>query len=230
VSSRARSIGDAWNREYEGGRYQGEPPLAFVDDIVRASTEAGLTHRRGLYIGCGNGRNYSPLVEWGLDLVGLDVSSAAIAQLADRMPHRRSRLLVGDLAALRPSASFAVIVAIQVFQHGRRRETHDHIRSAQRVVARGGLLCVRVNAAGTDVVLRHDLVERSGDGGFTVRYLEGPKGGLDVHFFGERELGRLFASGWEPLLPLRPQVTSRPDPEQGQWTQWEGIWRRTPEP
>jgi hypothetical protein len=37
----------------------------------------------------------------GFDLVGLDLSPVAIAQLAERMPERRDRLVVGDLSARR---------------------------------------------------------------------------------------------------------------------------------
>jgi trans-aconitate methyltransferase len=57
-------------------------------------------------VGCGNGRNYARLVERGLDLIGLDVSVAAIQQLADRLPDRRTRLIVGEIAALRPEPTF----------------------------------------------------------------------------------------------------------------------------
>jgi len=118
-----------------------------------------------------------------------------------------------------------VIVAIQVFQHGDRDEAHRHIREAQRRVTPGGLLCVRVNAVGTDLYPRHEIVERTDDGSLTIRYLEGAKTGLDVHFFSEEELAGLFAE-FETVLPLRADVTSRTPPQPGQWTQWEAIWRR----
>jgi hypothetical protein len=37
----------------------------------------------------------------------------------------------------------------------------------------------------------------------------------------------LFADGYAPVLPPRLQVTSRVPPEDGQWSQWEAIWRKT---
>ena len=80
--------GAAWDAEYAAGRYRGEPPVAFTGDILAAARQAGLT--QGLYIGCGNGRNYLPLVAGGLDLTGLDISATAIAQLAARAPDRAS--------------------------------------------------------------------------------------------------------------------------------------------
>jgi hypothetical protein len=143
-----------------------------------------------VYIGCGSGRNYVPLVEAGLDLVGIDVSGNAIAQLADRMPTRRGPLVVGGLEAIRPRTTFPAVLGIQVFQHGDRRLAHGHIRAARNLVADGGLLCIRVNAVGTDVVFPHDVVERGEDGGFTLRYLDGPKRGLEIHFFEREELAR----------------------------------------
>jgi hypothetical protein len=92
------STAAAWDTEYRAGRYRDEPPVTFTQDILAAARETGPD--RGLYIGCGNGRNYLPLVAAGLDLTGLDISAAAIAQLASRAPGRRDRLIRGDLTAL----------------------------------------------------------------------------------------------------------------------------------
>ena len=92
------SAAAAWDAEYAAGRYSGELPVAFTGDILAAAGQAGLT--RGLYIGCGNGRNYLPLVAGGLDLTGVDISAAAIAQLAARAPDRADRLVYGDLGGI----------------------------------------------------------------------------------------------------------------------------------
>lgn len=215
----------SWNREYRAGRYLDEPPLPFVDDILAAARAAGL--RRGLYIGCGNGRNFLPLVRGGLDLVGLDISNAALAQLAERAPELRDRLVCGDLSELPPGDRYDLVIGIQVFQHGTRSIAHTHVRAAQARVNPSGLMAVRVNAVDTDVVLKHRVTEREDDGGFTVRYLEGPKQGLDVHFFARDELDGLFSSGFEPVVPPRLRSTPRQPATRGQWSQWEGIWRRT---
>lgn len=212
----------AWDAEYAAGRYRGEPPVLFVRDILLAAREARLTS--GLYVGCGNGRNYLPLAAGGLDLAGLDVSAAALAQLGARAG---GRLVCGDLSCLAPSAVFPLVIGIQVFQHGDRATAHAHLARAAGHVAPGGLLCVRVNAAGTDVWPAHEVTERHTDGGFTVRYLAGAKRGLQVHFFGEAELTGLLAADFAPVLPLRLSRTWRVPPAPGQWSQWEAIWRRT---
>jgi len=215
----------AWDAEYAAGRYVDEPPVPFVRDILAAARSAGVDS--GLYIGCGNGRNYLPLVAGGLDLTGLDVSSAAIDQLAARAPGRRDRLVRGDLAALPDGEVYPLVIGIQVFQHGDRAATHAHLRAAQHRLSPGGLFCLRVNAVGTDVWPAHEVTERGrGDGGFTVRYVEGPKRGLLIHFFAAAELAALFpASAFAPVLPMRPRSTRRDLPSAGQWTQWECIWQ-----
>jgi hypothetical protein len=214
----------AWDAEYVRGRYRGEPPLPFVDDILKAAKERGLA--QGVYVGCGNGRNYVPLVRGGLDLIGLDISRVAIEQLAAQMPERSERLIVGDLAALSSGFTCPLIVAIQVFQHGRREEAIAHIRAAQGRVALGGLLCIRVNAASTEVFYGHSVTEQEVDGSFTAKYLAGPKRGLHVRFFAKPSLTGLFVDRFKPILPPRLAVTTRRPPERGTWSQWEAIWQR----
>jgi hypothetical protein len=215
---------EAWDVEYAAGRYRDEPPLPFVADVLSAVREHDLLDGEGLYVGCGNGRNYLPLVQAGLDLVGLDLSAAALAQLAARAPERRERLIHGDLTALPAGATYAVVLGIQVFQHGDRAKTHDHIRAAQARLTPGGIFCLRVNAVGTQLEYDHDVVERDGRG-FSVRYLAGPKRGLLIHFFAESELDALFA-GYDPVLAPRLSQTWRVPPMRGQWSQWEAIYRK----
>ena len=215
----------AWDREYERGRYQQEPPVAFVDDILEAVRSLAPEWITGLYIGCGNGRNYIPLVEGGLDLIGLDISGEAISQLRKRLPERTEQLVHGDLTTLPSEQEHAVVIGIQVFQHGSRGEAHANVALAQRFVAPDGLFCLRVNAVGTDVWPAHEAVEESPDGGFTIRYLAGPKSGLPIHFFSRQEIQNLFV-GWKEQLPLSLDVTARPAPAPGQWSQWEAIWRK----
>ena len=214
----------AWDAEYAAGRYAGEPPVEFVRDIIAAAAQRGLRH--GLYVGCGSGRNLLPLLDAGLDLTGLDISGQAIALLLGRRPDRASRLITGDLAVLPLSARYDLVVGIQVFQHGSRAQAHRHLAAAAARVRPGGLLCVRVNAAGTDIEHAHRRFEEHGDGSFSVRYRSGPKAGLDIHFFAAAELAAVAGNAFEPVLPPRPHVTWRPPPGRGQWTQWEAIWRR----
>lgn len=199
--------------------------MPFVDDIVAAAKDESLSGR-GLYIGCGNGRNYAPLVRAGLDLIGFDLSGTALRQLAERAPALRGALVQGGIRALRGESAYSPVIAIQVFQHGDRAECHEQINAALRLVRTGGLFCLRVNAVGTDIAHRYEMVGRHDDGGFTIRYLDGPKEGLLIHFFSEREIRDLLEKPFRPVLDLRFQLTQRDEPGAGQWSQWEGIWRK----
>lgn len=221
--TRSPSASEAWNEQYRNGRYIDEPPVRFVDDILTAAAHQGIT--AGLYVGCGNGRNLLPLVDGGLDLVGLDISDEAIRQLSRRRPDRSTRLLCGDLQSLPAEQTWPLLIGIQVFQHGDRQHAHQHVHAAQQRVQPGGLFGLRVNATGTDLWPAHEVTERHPDGGFTVRYTAGPKNGLTIHFFSAGELTTLF-HGWLPILPIFPDHTLRKPPAPGRWTQWEAIWRR----
>lgn len=218
-----RSPAAAWDAQYRAGRYRDEPPVAFTQDILAAARRTGATS--GLYVGCGNGRNYLPLAGGGLDLTGLDISAVALGQLAARAPSRRDRLICGDLTALPAGATWPLVIGIQVFQHGDRAAAHAHLRAAQQRVAPEGLFCLRVNATETGILPEHEVTETGPEGGFTIRYLAGPKQGLLVHFFAGAELDALLR-GFTPVLPLRVQRTWRTPPETGQWSQWEAIWRK----
>jgi hypothetical protein len=221
---RAATVESRWDDEYRGGRYEGEPPIVFVQDII----DAARIHRPptdvGLYIGCGNGRNYVPLVEAGLDLVGIDVSRSAVEQLSARLPDRTSRLIHGDVSALPEGSTFGTVIGIQVFQHGTESEAQAHVRAAIDLVVPGGLFCVRANAVGTEIEYAHTVLTRSTGFGLTIRYDEGPKRDLVIHFFARDEIERL-ADHLVPILPLRIHRTLRQKPSDGHWDQWEGIWQ-----
>jgi SAM-dependent methyltransferase len=222
----ASAAAASWDAEYVKGRYRGEPPVGFTQDIIRAAAARGLT--QGLYIGCGNGRNLLPLLAAGLDLTGLDISARAISQMRRRRPDLGRKLIVGDLAALPPAARYQLVIGIQVFQHGTHTGAHRHLAEAAARVRPGGLLCVRVNASATDVEHNHARFDDVGDGSFTVRYLAGPKAGLDIHFFTASELRSLVGEGFEEILPPRLDSTPRVPPGRGAWSQWEAIWQRRP--
>lgn len=220
------AVAAAWDVEYRSGRYRAEPPVAFVADILQAALAPGPHTRTGLYIGCGNGRNLIPLVAGGLDLLGLDVSATAIGQLAADKIAPPDRLLHGTVDDLGPGAIFGLVVAIQVLQHGDRQAAITHFHKVLARVAPGGLFCLRVNSAATEVHFAHEVTERRADGSFTIRYLAGPKEGLDIHFFSGSQIEALLDPDFAPVLPLRSVTTRRQPPASGQWTQWEGIWRR----
>jgi trans-aconitate methyltransferase len=204
----AEDVAAAWNAEYASGRYTGEPPVPFVYDIVAAAREARVAGEEGLYIGCGNGRNYVPLVAAGLNLQGIDISSVAISQLRAKCPACRHKLVLGDLSSLSPEARYALVIGIQIFQHGSRSEAHELVEQALDRVSANGLFAVRVNAVGTDVEHAHEVIERHADGSYTILYTAGPKTGLAVHFWAAIELHSIISK----VLPCRHSRSDRRRP------------------
>jgi SAM-dependent methyltransferase len=216
-----------WDEAYRGGRYVAEPPLPFVDTIVEVARRHGLIGgAAGLYVGCGNGRNYVPLVDAGLNLYGLDLSPEALRQLAARRPELAGRLLAGSFQDIDPPEPCAYVIAIQVFQHGLTADAAAYVDRVAALLEPGGLFFLRVNSAATQVIRRHDVVERGEHGGFSVRYTEGPKDGMAIHFFTRAELEALTRGRLVPVVEPREDVIHRAPPEHGSWAQWEAVYRR----
>ena len=215
-----------WDVEYRDGRYDGEPPVPFVDHILAALEGRPPRSSAGLYVGCGNGRNFLPLVDAGLRLYGLDLSAESLRQLASRNPAVSERLVQADFRAWNSPRRFGYVIAIQVFQHGVAADVEGYFAKVASVLAAGGLFFLRVNSASTEVFHPHTVVERNDLGGLTVRYDDGPKRGLPVHFFTRDELLNLTRECFEVVDGPREEVTRRSPPATGCWVQWEGTWRR----
>ena len=223
----AELVATRWDDEYREGRYADERPLAFVDEILAVlrahpASLAGV----GLYVGCGNGRNFLPLVDAGLSLDGLDVSREALDQLAARRPDLAPRLTRADFLELEIAAAFHYLIAIQVFQHGAQGDAAAYFAKSAAALKPGGLFFLRVNSASTEIYFQHTIVDRNEFGGLTVRYDDGPKQGLGVHFYAREELLELAGSRFDLLSEPREIVTRRPPPKTGSWAQWEAVWRK----
>ena len=180
----------------------------------------------GLYVGCGNGRNYLPLVDAGLALHGLDISREAVDQLIARRGTLAPLLRCSDFLALEIASPFDYLVAIQVFQHGAQAEAAAYFAKTAAVLKAGGLFFLRVNSASTEVYFRHRVVNENDLGGMTIRYDEGPKQGLCVHFYSREELLELARDRFRLLVGPREEVIARAAPKTGSWSQWEVIGQK----
>ena len=220
-------VASSWDEEYRRGRYAGEPPLPFVESICAALKARPLAWAAdGLYVGCGNGRNYLPLVDAGLSLYGVDVSAEALARLRERRATLAPRLIQADFRTFHPPCAFGYVVALQVFQHGDEGDAARYFARVAELLPAGGLFFLRVNSSSTEIYRAHTVLERSEAGGLTIRYDEGPKRGLPVHFYSRRELTRLAEGAFAPLDEPREDIIRRVPPEVGSWAQWETIWER----
>jgi SAM-dependent methyltransferase len=202
--------------------------LPFVRRIVETLRAASSDTGTGLYVGCGNGRNFLPLVDAGLDLYGLDISPEAIRRLTERRPTLPAQRLACDdfLAFEPPLPRFDYLIAIQVFQHGDDTDVRRYFARVAALLRPGGLFFLRVNAASTQIYHPHTILERNALGGFTLRYDDGPKRGMLIHFFSDAELRARLRPAFTVSVAPREDVTVRAAPKTGSWAQWESIWTR----
>jgi SAM-dependent methyltransferase len=227
-SSARRLTAARWDAEYRNQRYADEPSMPFVSHIIDTLRAAANDPGIGLYVGCGNGRNYLPLVDAGLDLIGLDISPEAIRHLeARRATLPAQRLVCGDFLGYQPPvAHFDYVIAIQVFQHGSDADAAAYVTKVAALLRPGGFLFLRVNSVGTQIYHAHTVVERNAFGGITIRYDDGPKRGMLIHFYSDVELRERLTPAFAPVLEPREDVTVRAAPKSGSWAQWETIWTR----
>ena len=222
-NSTVKRLSRVWDSEYRMGRYRTDPPLKFTADIIRElKNHPDLIHGHGLYVGCGNGRNYVRLAESGLKMTGLDVSNVALEMLSKRLPQCRDNLVCGDFLNYKPGIRFQYIISMQVFQHGTISRVERYFKKASSLLGSGGMMFLRINASNTIPYRNHEVVEKSDTGGFTVRYTGGPKNGLDVHFLSKEDLLGLVEKNDMYVLHGIKNVTMRRsvlDP--GTWSQWE---------
>lgn len=61
----------------------------------------------------------------------------------------------------------------------------------------------------------------------TIRYDEGPKQGLPIHFFSRDELAAVTQQGFQPVTEPREEFIRRAPPKTGHWAQWEMIWQKS---
>lgn len=215
-----------WNDLYRGGRYAEEPPLRFASEILATLRGDPAGDGRGLYVGCGNGRNFAPLAHAGLHLTGLDVSEVALQGLAARIPGGRERLIHGDFQSFEPAGAFDYLIAIQVLQHGAQQDVAAHFRRVASLVKPGGLFFVRVNSTRAEIFFASRPLDENEWGGFSVECLEGAKAGQPVHFFSEAELLALAGDAFAVVAGPREVLEVRPYPRSGRWAQWEAVFRR----
>lgn len=214
-----------WNTEYENGRYANESSINFVSKIKAMLAKRQNISRVGLYIGCGNGRNYIPLVKCDLNILGIDISPVAIKQLSEKIPHLSEKLQCVDFVNYTSKELFDYIISIQVFQHGSKRQIKKYFEKSSQLLKPGGLLFLCVNSVSTEIYFNHVITETSNCGSLTICYTKGPKKDLDIHFYSRQELDELCKDFEYVVMPYE-NTTKRVLPKTGTWSQWELILQK----
>ena len=217
---------DNWDKVYSSGhKYKDAPPLAFVGDIVKHVHNAGLAHGRGLYVGCGNGRNYLPLIDTGLDVIGLDISQLALQQLAEKNPKIQNKLVHSDFLSYQSETNFDYIISIQVFQHGNWSEVRRVFSKVNQLLKPGGLFLLRVKSVNMPTKDPHHIIEHSPWGGFTAHFTANKKRGLDIHYFTVSELDHLASGNLKEISAAR-EVVEKHDDDSIKRSHLEAVWER----
>ncbi|HDH03576.1 MAG TPA: class I SAM-dependent methyltransferase [Actinobacteria bacterium] len=138
ISERSETAQGAWDERYsEAGLVWGRDANAFVVDQLE-----GLSPRRVLDLGCGQGRNALWLASQGHDVTGLDLSPVAIDQAKEMA--RASGLEVSfsalDLATdWRPSADAFDLVVLSYLQLPESARKPIHAKAVE-TLAPGGMI------------------------------------------------------------------------------------------
>ncbi len=122
---------------------------AFAETVRRTTTGDGSCVAD---LGCGPGYEARQLAGLGLDVVGVDLSPAMIAEAQRRnMPHRRLDFRIGSLLAL-PFADAALAGALAIYSviHLPREDRTLAYREMARVIRPGGSLLISVHTSAID--------------------------------------------------------------------------------
>jgi cyclopropane fatty-acyl-phospholipid synthase-like methyltransferase len=225
--SEIAAVAHGYDSLYKEGRYQGEPPVAFVDTVLEElSVIDGQGY--GLYVGCGNGRNYLPLFQTlGSNLRGVDVSPEGIRQLREQEPATEKSTFVGDFSQYMGAKIFRYIISIQAFQHGDLATTNEYFRRSAQALQPSGKLFLRVNSSSTNLIYPHRVNSDNTRNSSIVTYKEGPKAGQTIRYYSKSELSTLAnENGFSIITPLVEVTHHRQSPLNGKWVQWESVWQK----
>jgi SAM-dependent methyltransferase len=190
-----------WDNVYSSGmKYHAEPPLQFVDTIIKQVDHYDLASGKGLYIGCGNGRNFIPLSTAGLDIIGLDISQVALNQLLIKNRKLSTKLKHSDFLGFDSSDVYNYIISIQVFQHGTWDDIQKLFTKVHKLLSPGGLFFLRVRSIDMNIENIHRVVEKTPFGGFTVCFKEGSKKDLNIHYYSIDELIFLTRNKYKNII------------------------------
>ena len=152
--------------------------------------EPALWRGRGLYVGCGNGRNYLPLVDAGAGArrhrpLPRGDHTAGPAPTGRGRSAVESVISAGSARRVRtptssPSRSSSTAM---------RRRAERGLRAGRRAPAAGRIaLRARQLGRARRSITATRVVERDRLGGLTIRYDDGPKTGLLIHFASREDL------------------------------------------
>ena len=151
---------ETWEREYRHPRLisDGEEPIKDLKKFLRflkKDEKVDTDHLRILDLGSGNGKNAIYLASLGQSVVGLEISSTAVAIARERAQEKHvaidwRRMSMADPYPF-PDASFDVALDIISSNSLSERERTTYLTEVQRVLKPGGWLFVKALCKDGDV-------------------------------------------------------------------------------
>ena len=198
---------ETWDRRWLGGLYEAAPPLEEVRVFVEHHLGDLQPGDAVIDLGCGNGRHLRALAGTAT-IVGTDISGRGLGSLCRTLElEGRTPRAVQCLHAALPFRHhcFAAALAVQALEDGPVASAWVALRELHQILRPGAPVFVRVPARRFEHHWRHDRTDELG----TIRYLDGPKAGIYVHFYEAEELSDVLRSaGFE--LAEAPWATDAP--------------------
>lgn len=174
-----------------------------------------------LELGCAAGRDTATLVEAGLRVVAIELSSDALAQARERVP-TGAAFHCGDFREAWPLESEATVGAVLAslsLHYFAWDATLALVRRVHRVLRPGGVLLCRLNSVND---LHHGARGPSASGRDEDFFYV--VDGIPKRFFDRAAVERLFADGWQLQHLEEVRVLRYDEPK----VAWEAVLRPTP--
>ena len=185
------SVPEFWNCIYKN-MTNNYDPTPFINRIRRNVQHRFKGNSKGLYAGCGNGRNYTPLSQSGLDIIGLDISSEGLNEIARKNPKYAHQLICADFGKFEVNCLFDYIISIQLFHMATESKIISYVAKVTQLLKPGGLLFLRVTSTESPITMKHTITEQNTWGGFTIEYAEGEYEGRPLHYFSRVEIDQIL--------------------------------------
>ncbi len=148
-----------------------------------------------LDVGCGSGRYLIPLERAGFDVLGIDISGAALRRLTCSLQRAQADFNCLPFAC----SSFDAATCFGVLQHLSYDERKVAARELYRVLKPGGLAFVEVIG---DVDMRYNCGEKVETGTFV-------RGGIAIHHFSQGELSTLLEATGFTTITAEDRIRER---------------------
>jgi len=189
-------------------------PVSFENFYLEHRAE----FRDVLDVGCGTGKYMIPMLQDGLQVVGLEPSpgmrSGAEVNLEKAKLKGKARLVEGESKHLDfPESSFGFVLAIGAIHHNTWAEIQQSFSQVARVLRPGGFFLFQGRSTKDSALLRSEPVS---DLGSTAKALTGKKAGVIEHYFTKEELERLAQEhGFE--IVVGPEEIIEPESQRARW-------------